>query len=204
MERSVRLIAGEADRGDTPSWGCAPPLNHVPEGMRLFLLVSLELPMCILVCQPRGCPHSLVCLPLRPAQLVEKVANRDVWDFGWGGCPPGRFTRHPPISLDTMVPRTGGYAYDVGVWDLSIVQGPFSVAPCQTFELRFATFSPLYRPRPQRERERCRDGETESSGAPEEPPLTSPQQHASSPRHGGCHLHRCWMDIDASIGMVLT
>jgi hypothetical protein len=26
-----------------------------------------------------------------------------------------------------MVPRTGGYAYDVGVWDLSIIQGPLSV-----------------------------------------------------------------------------
>jgi hypothetical protein len=25
-----------------------------------------------------------------------------------------------------------GYASDVGVWDLSIVQGAFSVAPCQT------------------------------------------------------------------------
>jgi hypothetical protein len=40
-----------------------------------------------------------------------------------------------------MVPRTGGYVYDVGVWDLSIIQGPFSVAPCQTLTLRFATFS---------------------------------------------------------------
>jgi hypothetical protein len=29
------------------------------------------------------------------------------------------------------VPRTEGYAYDVGVWDLSIARGPFSVAPCQ-------------------------------------------------------------------------
>jgi hypothetical protein len=27
-----------------------------------------------------------------------------------------------------MVPRTGSYAYDVGIWELSIVQGPFSVA----------------------------------------------------------------------------
>ena len=29
-----------------------------------------------------------------------------------------------------MVPRTKGYAYGVGVWDSSIVQGPVSVAPC--------------------------------------------------------------------------
>jgi hypothetical protein len=52
-------------------------------------------------------------------------------------------TRFPPISLYAMVPRTVGYAYDVGVWDLSIVEGPFSVAPCQTLEPRFATFSSL-------------------------------------------------------------
>jgi hypothetical protein len=36
----------------------------------------------------------------------------------------GAVSRRPPISLYTMVARTGGYAYDVGVWDLSVVQGP--------------------------------------------------------------------------------
>jgi hypothetical protein len=50
-------------------------------------------------------------------------------------------SRRPPIPLYTMVPRTGGYTYAVGVWDLSIIQGPFSVAPCQTLTLRFATCS---------------------------------------------------------------
>jgi hypothetical protein len=39
----------------------------------------------------------------------------------------GAESRRPPISHDTMVLRTGFYAY--GVWDLSIVQGPFSVVP---------------------------------------------------------------------------
>jgi hypothetical protein len=72
-----------------------------------------------------------------------KVANRDVRDFGWE-IAHGAVTRRPPISLDTMVPRTEGYTYDVGVWDSSIVQGPFSVAPCQTVKLRFATFASLY------------------------------------------------------------
>jgi hypothetical protein len=52
-------------------------------------------------------------------------------DFGWG-IAHGAVTRRPSISPYTMAPRTGGYAYDFGVWDLSIVQGPFSVAPCQT------------------------------------------------------------------------
>jgi hypothetical protein len=72
-----------------------------------------------------------------------KVANRGVRDFGWG-IAHGAVSRRPPIRLYTMVPRTGGYAYDVGVWDLSIVQGPFSVAPCRTLTLRFATFASLY------------------------------------------------------------
>jgi hypothetical protein len=31
-------------------------------------------------------------------------------------------------------------------WDLFIVQGPFSVAPCRTLTLRFATFPSLYAP----------------------------------------------------------
>jgi hypothetical protein len=41
----------------------------------------------------------------------------------------GAVTRRPPISLYMMVLRTEGFAYDVGVWDLSIVQGPFSATP---------------------------------------------------------------------------
>ena len=64
-------------------------------------------------------------------------------DFGWESAHEA-VSRRPPISLDTIVARTGGYAYDVGVWDLSIVEGPFSVTPCQTLMSRFANFSPLY------------------------------------------------------------
>ena len=41
-------------------------------------------------------------------------------------------SRRPPISLCTIVARAGGYTYDAEVWALSLVQGPFSVAPCQT------------------------------------------------------------------------
>jgi hypothetical protein len=50
------------------------------------------------------------------------------WDFRWEVA-PAAVSRRPPIPLDTMVARTGGYAYDVGVWGLSIVQGPFSAVP---------------------------------------------------------------------------
>jgi hypothetical protein len=45
----------------------------------------------------------------------------------------------PPIFLYTLVARTKGYTCDVGVWVLSIVQGPFSVAPRQTL---FVVFQP--------------------------------------------------------------
>jgi hypothetical protein len=56
--------------------------------------------------------------------------------------------RRPPISLHTMVPRTGGYAYDVGVWDVPIIQGAFSVASCQTRFLHRC--SPAAAPHPAR------------------------------------------------------
>jgi hypothetical protein len=42
------------------------------------------------------------------------------------------------------VARTEGYTYAAKVWAMCLVQGPFSVAPCQTLIDRFATFSPLY------------------------------------------------------------
>jgi hypothetical protein len=34
-----------------------------------------------------------------------------------------------------------GYTNDANVWDLSIVQGPFSAYPSQTLTLRFASFA---------------------------------------------------------------
>jgi hypothetical protein len=66
------------------------------------------------------------------------TANRDVRDFGWE-IARGAVTRRPPISLDTVVPRAEGYTYDVGVWDLSIVQEQFPAAPCQTLTSQFAS-----------------------------------------------------------------
>jgi hypothetical protein len=50
--------------------------------------------------------------------------------FGWG-IAHGAVTRRPPVPLDTMVARTHMHTHAVGVWDLSIVQGPVSVAPWQ-------------------------------------------------------------------------
>ena len=41
-------------------------------------------------------------------------------------------TRRPPISLSTSVALTEGCTYAAKVWAVFLVQGPFSVAPCQT------------------------------------------------------------------------
>ena len=46
----------------------------------------------------------------------------------------------PPISFARTVARTEGCTYDANVWELSLVQGAFSVAHCQTLIARFATF----------------------------------------------------------------
>jgi hypothetical protein len=48
-----------------------------------------------------------------------------------------------PIRITGIVSRTQGYTYDVKLRALCIVQGPFSVAPCQTLLVRFATFTSL-------------------------------------------------------------
>jgi hypothetical protein len=66
----------------------------------------------------------------------EQVANRNVGDFGWEIAHEA-VSRRPPISLDTIVARTEGYTYAASVWDSSLVQGLFSVAPCQTVGFAF-------------------------------------------------------------------
>ena len=73
----------------------------------------------------------------------EKNASRDGKDFGWE-ISHEAVTRRPPIPLDTMVPRIEGYAYDVGVWDLSIIQGPFSIARAKPQRYDSQTFASLY------------------------------------------------------------
>jgi hypothetical protein len=52
--------------------------------------------------------------------------------FRVGGRSRGRFATPADFPLHDGTTPYPGYTYGVGVWDLSIVQGPFSVAPCQT------------------------------------------------------------------------
>jgi hypothetical protein len=86
---------------------------------------------------PRNFQPSVLVSPRRG----ESLANRNGSGFGWEMSSRGR-SRRSPISLDTIVALTRMYTYDARVWDSSLVQGPFSVAPCRTFALRFATFPP--------------------------------------------------------------
>ena len=63
----------------------------------------------------------------------DKVASRAVSISGGRSLTrPLRDASFPPVSLDTVVARTECYTYDVGVWDVHLVQGPFSAAPCST------------------------------------------------------------------------
>jgi hypothetical protein len=74
-------------------------------------------------------------LPDLPAVQATKK-SREHRDFRVGRALAGAVTRRPPIFPRHGSTRTEGYAYDVGVWDLSIVQGPLSVAPCQPLTFR--------------------------------------------------------------------
>ena len=61
----------------------------------------------------------------------EKVANRNARDFRWEVA-PAAVSQRPPISLSGIVARIQGCTCGATVWALSLVQGPFPVAPCQT------------------------------------------------------------------------
>ena len=45
-----------------------------------------------------------------------------------------------PNPSDAIVARTEGYTYDSKVWALMHVQGPFSIAPCQTLHRPIRNF----------------------------------------------------------------
>jgi hypothetical protein len=55
----------------------------------------------------------------------EKIANRNVGDFGWEIAHEA-VSRRPLIPLYSIVAYTHMYTYDASVWDLSIVQGHLS------------------------------------------------------------------------------
>jgi pentatricopeptide repeat protein len=92
-----------------------------------------------------ACANRGQCFRAEKVHGDGQVANRDGRGFGWE-IAHGVVTRRPPISLDTIVRRTGSYAYDSKVWDLSIIQGP-SLSPRANSTSRFATVC-IAEPRP--------------------------------------------------------
>jgi hypothetical protein len=109
-------------------------------GWRCVMLICKLTISCVSNSKPPESPHQ----PATPRQGTDRVGCAPAYSdgkvcesrrekFRVGGRSRGHY---PPISLYTVI-APGTYA--VGVWDLSIVQGPFSVAPCQTLALRFAS-----------------------------------------------------------------
>ena len=87
-----------------------------------------------LIC--RGCSHSH--LQTQPPRRTTMQKLRIV-TVGVSG---GRWLTWPfrDVFLDKIVARAEGYTFAATVWDLSIVEGPFSAAPCHnpSITLRFA------------------------------------------------------------------
>ena len=81
-------------------------------------------------------------------QRPNKLRIGTGWDFRWG------MSSRPPIPLYRTVAHTQGYMYDAKVWDSSIVQGQFSVAPCQPLSVRFAGIL-FVKPTPLKRRKDC-------------------------------------------------
>ena len=79
-----------------------------------------------------GGTPSLYCSPCsqRSPLLDVGPCELDDWGIGWEIISP--VSRHPTIPLSGIVARTEGDAYAAKVWAPSLVQGPFSVAPCRT------------------------------------------------------------------------
>ena len=84
----------------------------------------------------RRCPRASCCSSTRWSSDA-KVANRNGRDFGWDIAQAVTDARRFPSTRWYAIPEATRTM--LLVWDLSIIQGPVSVAPCQTLALRFAT-----------------------------------------------------------------
>ena len=109
----------------------------------------------------------------QPQPLADetRVANRNVWDYGWE-IAHAPVSRRPPISLYTIVARTHMYTSAAKVWDLSIVQGHF-LSPGLTVTI--ATFSPVVLSR-RRAAPRSTQRFCSHARCPEHPPERGPSE----------------------------
>jgi hypothetical protein len=118
---SPSLSAHSHAVADTLASSCPCVASHAPMSDRA------ESSACsVAACTPP--PMSAPSLSDRRTAM-QKLRNRAF--SGWRSL-TGPLRDAPPISLYTIGARTHTYTCAAKVWDLSIVQGPFSVAPCQT------------------------------------------------------------------------
>jgi hypothetical protein len=105
-------------RGDTPSWGCAPPIIHVLEGLRSFICVEArDLLLCTLSCRPVGSvllsvshPHKSLSLAVKPLfSQCDLASVRSVWYLRWALVPARTRTRYMrPASPGGAKSTSGG------------------------------------------------------------------------------------------------
>jgi hypothetical protein len=132
-----------------PDAGYAPPpplpsaAAEQQEAVRRFLVATTAKDCSVMIAMRRTSQ-----VPPTPIQRCKKWRIVTVGISGGREIAHAAVSRRPPVSLDTIVARTGGYAYTARVWDLSIVQGPFSVAPCQTLIVTIRNSSTAVRPTP--------------------------------------------------------
>ena len=119
----------------------SPPLIGLTVSMLLSNYLGLSKPQCVSVSIETCYQNTGVALTVAlssfhgETQVLrwKNCGNRR--DFGWEVAHEA-VSRRPPISLDVIVARTLMYTRDAKVWDLSIVQGLLSVAPCRTVAIR--------------------------------------------------------------------
>jgi hypothetical protein len=85
--------------------------------------------LCTRNCHLGPTPETVLIISDSHRTAIQKLRIA-TWDFGWE-IAHAAVSRRPPISLYTVVARSEGYTYAANVWDLSLVQGRFSVAPRQ-------------------------------------------------------------------------
>jgi hypothetical protein len=99
---------------------------------------------------PLGYPAGRVVTPASPGRPPREGGaghtqqSRNIRGFGWEMGSRGRFATPADFPRHDYSPYSHVPERRESLGFLSVVQGPFSVAPVQTLTLRFATFSSLY------------------------------------------------------------
>jgi hypothetical protein len=133
VPRLDRATHGVLDRAVRRLHGLGHQLSRPPAGPLHLVVHRLSL---------------LILGPLREPHLVQlKLHLRDKrYTVSFNTSPSSlddsheAVSRRPPLSLYSTLARTHMYTRGARVWDWSLVQGPFSVAPCPTHTATIRNF----------------------------------------------------------------